>query len=109
MYARINDVTWMGEEPEDEFLRWRDLIREQPGFRGYLILDKGNRHELAITLWETREAHQAFAGLATFQQILRSERAPQILDWATAEAIVARMELRGVPTSDSDREERSAP
>ena len=104
MYARINEVIWSGEELEDEFLRWRNLIREQPGFRGYLILDKGNRQELAITLWDTREAHHAWAGEATFRRALRSEHAPRISTWTTAEAFVTRAEFRHISTTGMERE-----
>jgi heme-degrading monooxygenase HmoA len=104
MYARINEVSWSDEESEDEFNRWRDLIREQSGFRGYLILDKGNRQELAITLWDTREAHHAWADQATFRHVLRSDRAPRISTWTTAEAIVTRAEFRHVSTTGLERE-----
>jgi heme-degrading monooxygenase HmoA len=96
MYARINEVTRNEDQSEVEFARWRDLIRAQPGFRGYLVLDKGNRQEVAITLWETREDHQQWARQATFRQFLRVDTEPPIVTWSTAEAIVERVELRDV-------------
>ena len=103
MYARINEVTWRDDQSEAEFVRWRDLIRGQPGFRGYLILDKGNRQEVAITLWETREAHQAWTGHDTFRQFLRADAEPRIAIWSAAEAIVARAELPDIATELPER------
>jgi heme-degrading monooxygenase HmoA len=98
MYARINEITWKDDQSEAEFVRWRDLIRAQPGFRGYLILDKGNHQEVAITLWETREAHHAWAGHATFRQFLHDDTESSIATWSAAEAIVARAELPDTAT-----------
>ena len=104
MYARINEVTWKDDQSEAEFVRWRDLIRGQPGFRGYLILDKGNSQEVAITLWDTREAHQAWAGHATFRRFLQAETESRIATWTAAEAIVARAELRNIATWATEQE-----
>jgi heme-degrading monooxygenase HmoA len=104
MYARINAFTRTRETSDDDFAQWHDLIAEQPGFLGYLILDKGNRQELAITLWETRDAHQAWAGDATFRRLLRAEHEQRIATWTTDEAIVTRFELHGIATTPSDIE-----
>jgi hypothetical protein len=59
------------------------VARQQPGYRGYLSLDKGGGQGLAIYLWESEEAAQrgqaAISEQATKLNVPYELEAPRIL------------------------------
>jgi quinol monooxygenase YgiN len=69
MHARVNATRWKPEKVEEGLdLTWNTIVpayREQPGFKGYLLLtEPGGDKAMAITLWESEEEMQASAPVA---------------------------------------------
>lgn len=69
MHARVNATRWKPEKIEEGLdLTWNTIVpayREQPGFRGYLLLtEPGGDKAMAITIWESEEEMQASAPVA---------------------------------------------
>jgi heme-degrading monooxygenase HmoA len=59
MFVRLNEYTQateaMTETQRSVAAAWRELLRRQPGFKGYLTIHRGGGQYLTLTLWASEE------------------------------------------------------